>query len=344
MRHELPIEDELPGVITTISPSDGMFSGDREHYFWAGRSALECVRLGLQLAGRTEVRSILDFPCGHGRVLRALRAAFPNAGLAACDLDRDGVDFCARTFGATPLYSHVDPGSIRIDGSFDLIWVGSLFTHLDVDRWEGFLGLFRSVLAPGGVLLFTTAGRFVVQELRRGVGRLGLSPSGVEAILASFDARGYGFGGYPSTPEYGVCVASPSWVLGRIEQAAGLRLACATERGWLRRQDAFASVLHGDYEGVVDHADSATVLGWAWDAARPDVPVAVDLLDGARRIATAVADGFRQDLVDAGLGNGRHGFAFRIPPGSRDGGEHRLHVRISGTDIDLRRSPRLVRL
>ena len=344
MSHDPKIEGELSSLITTISPADSMFSGDREHYFWAGRSALECVRLGLQLAGKTEVQSILDFPCGHGRVARMLRAAFPAAALTACDLNRDGVDFCARTFGAVPVYSHVDPGSIRIDGPFDLIWVGSLFTHLDAGRWRGFLGLFRSVLAPGGVLLFTTAGRFVVQELRRGVSRLGLTPGGVDAVLAAYDARGCGYHGYPDNPEYGVCVASPSWVVAQVERLAELRLACVTERGWLRRQDAFACVLHGDYEGVLDQAELSRILGWAWDAARPDAAVAVDLIDGDARIATSVAGDFRQDLLDAGIGNGRHGFEFRIPSETRDGRDHLLHVCISGTSLGLRRSPRTVRL
>lgn len=342
MSHQRQVDHEPPSVITTISPADGMFSGDREHYFWAGHSALECVRLGLERAGKTEVRSILDFPCGHGRVVRTLGAAFPAAALTVCDLDRDGVDFCARTFGATPVYSHVDPGSIRIDGSFDLIWVGSLFTHLDVERWQGFLALFRSLLAPGGVLLFTTAGRFVVRELRRGVSRLGLSPAGADAILAAYDARGYGYHGYPASPEYGVCVASPSWVVGQVERLEVLRLACATERGWLRRQDAFACVLHGDYEGVLDQADASRVFGWAWDAARPDAAVAVDLLDGTTRIATVVAEEFRQDLADAGLGNGRHGFSYQLPAAGVDWRGRVLQARISGTSIDLRKSPRTI--
>jgi SAM-dependent methyltransferase len=318
-----------------------MFSGDREHYFWAGRSALECIRLGLQLAGKTEVHSILDFPCGYGRVARTLRAAFPAAALTVCDLDRDGVDFCARTFGAAPVYSHADPSSIRIDGSFDLIRVGSLFTHLDAERWQGFLELLRSVLAPGGLLLFTTAGRFVVQELRRGASRLGLTPGGVDAVLAAYDARGCGYHGYPNTPEYGVCVASPSWVTAQVERLAVLRLACVTERGWLRRQDAFACVLHGDYEGVLDHVDSSRVLGWAWDAARPDAAVAVDLLADGTRIATVVADELRQDLADAGLGNGRHGFSYRLAGEAKRRGSL-LQGRISGTSTDLRKSPRRI--
>ena len=79
---------------------------------------------------------ILDFPCGHGRVLRYLRAEFPQAEITACDLLRDGVDFCAANFGAIPVYSDPDPSRIGLPrDAFDLIWVGSLFTHFDAARW-----------------------------------------------------------------------------------------------------------------------------------------------------------------------------------------------------------------
>ena len=59
----------------------------------------------LALVGKTEVRKILDLPCGYGRVLRMIHAAFPRATIHACNLNKDAVDFCAATFGAIPVYS-----------------------------------------------------------------------------------------------------------------------------------------------------------------------------------------------------------------------------------------------
>lgn len=64
---------------------------------------------------------ILDLPSGAGRVLRALRAGFPDASIVACDLMRDGVDFCAREFGAIPVYAAADVGSGTGPDRFDLI-------------------------------------------------------------------------------------------------------------------------------------------------------------------------------------------------------------------------------
>src|SRR4029453_9635557 len=88
------LTEEPDGLIEEISPNDGMFVGNRIHYFAVAQGALECIRVALLAAGKQDVRSILDLPCGHGRVLRKLKAEFPDAALTGCDIERDGVDFC----------------------------------------------------------------------------------------------------------------------------------------------------------------------------------------------------------------------------------------------------------
>ena len=77
--------------------------------------------------------SVLDLPCGHGRILRALKAAFPDAKLSA------GIWMIKRSTFApahSERYPNVDRGKIRIRAKFKLIWVGSLFTHLSGDEWQ----------------------------------------------------------------------------------------------------------------------------------------------------------------------------------------------------------------
>ena len=110
--------------------------------------------------------SALDLPSGHGRVLRWIKAEFPDARLGAGDIDHDGVEFCAATFGATPVYGREDPADVEIDAPYELIWCGSLFTHLPPERWEGFLALFERALVPGGLLVFTTHGRRIAERIR----------------------------------------------------------------------------------------------------------------------------------------------------------------------------------
>src|SRR6185436_830844 len=84
----------------TRSPSDKMVN---TWYFSVGRSAVDVVMQACMASTLTEVRTVLDLPCGYGRVLRHLVALFPRASFAACDVDREAVEFCASTFGAKPL-------------------------------------------------------------------------------------------------------------------------------------------------------------------------------------------------------------------------------------------------
>ena len=115
-------EQSPPHIIADISPRDTMYTaGWEQHYASVGQSALQAIRLAMLAVGKVHFKKILDLPCGHGRIQRVLRAAFPDAEITACDLDFDGVDFCVQTFGAIPLYSAEKPemicGRVRISRS-----------------------------------------------------------------------------------------------------------------------------------------------------------------------------------------------------------------------------------
>jgi SAM-dependent methyltransferase len=75
--------------------------------------------------------------------------------------------------------------------------------------------------------------------------------------------------------------------------------------------------------------------GWAWDCARPDTPISVDIFDGKTLLGTVHADRFRQELLDEGRGDGRHGFEYLLPQSLIDGRQHVLTVRIAGFDLPL---------
>jgi hypothetical protein len=63
-------------------------------------------------------------------------------------------------------------------------------------------------------------------------------------------------------------------------------------------------------EGVVDFFAGSTIGGWAWRIGRPNDHVALMVRHKGRAVAKIVADGFRQDLLDAGIGSGTHAFLF----------------------------------
>src|SRR5262249_46249666 len=120
----------------TVAPDDEMYLYGPDWYFAVGLSGLRCVLQALSACHLSSVSSILDLPCGHGRVARYFRAAFPTAELTFCDLNRSGVDFCVNQFSGRGIYSQVDLRRVALGGPFDVIWVGSLFTHLDASRVE----------------------------------------------------------------------------------------------------------------------------------------------------------------------------------------------------------------
>jgi hypothetical protein len=62
-------------------------------------------------------------------------------------------------------------------------------------------------------------------------------------------------------------------------------------------------------------AGPGVVEGWAQDEADAETPVALDVLRGGRRIGRVLANRYRADLRDAGLGSGCHAFRFALPPG-----------------------------
>jgi SAM-dependent methyltransferase len=249
------LEQYAGGVNMEISPRDHMFNTDPNpvNYHALGWTALDCIRLALLHAQKETVSNILDLPSGHGRVSRILRAEYPDARLTACDIDRDGVDFCAEAFGAQPVYAHERPEDIRLGDTYDLIWCGSLLTHMDEPQWQGFMDLFESALVPGGVLVFSTSGRCIALRLRDPAFAPQYldSEEGRERILRSYEETGFGYADYQlphdfrkslSLPEnFGISLAAPSWVCSLIERRAGLQLLSYLEGRW-GSQDVIACV------------------------------------------------------------------------------------------------------
>jgi SAM-dependent methyltransferase len=224
--------------IRDISPNDEMRMTTAENYFIFGLEALTYIKDAIRTARVGDPENILDVPSGHGRVLRMLKAAYPAARLTACDINRDAVDYCARVFGAEPLYSVEDPAEIELPGDFDLIWCGSLLTHVDVDKWHGFMSLFEEQLAPSGMLVFTTHGRGSAEEVRTRKRRFPIEDA--ERLIRDYDCDGFGFECYHDSAGYGISMSSPAWVCRQLESHSALRLLLYTEGGWHGRQDAVA--------------------------------------------------------------------------------------------------------
>jgi len=96
------------------------------------------------------------------------------------------------------------------------------------------------------------------------------------------------------------------------------------------------------YEGFFDAADCSQLVGWAWDQNRPNTPINVDIYANGGFIATVSANLPRQDLVNAGKGNGFHAFVFNVPSWLRNGQQQSIAVRFGGTSTQLTWSPRQI--
>jgi SAM-dependent methyltransferase len=100
---------ETAAVSRQIADCDAMFAGDTvESYLMVGRSAIELIAVAMIAARKADVASVLDLPCGAGRVTRHLRAFFPDAELFVSDIDKNGERFAVDAFAARALAAPPD--------------------------------------------------------------------------------------------------------------------------------------------------------------------------------------------------------------------------------------------
>lgn len=94
------------------------------------------------------------------------------------------------------------------------------------------------------------------------------------------------------------------------------------------------------YEGLIDGSDCNSIRGWAWNEKEPNTSVNVDIYDGGTKLTSVAANLFRQDLVNAGKGNGYHGFSYATPSSLKNGAVHSISVTYAGTSTTLSGSPK----
>jgi len=232
----------LTATSSRIFSEDRMYTGNGEHYFRVGLSAIHCIDEALRRAATDSPRRILGMPCGGGRVLRFLVARFPKSKFTACDVDRKLVDFCAREFGANPVYSQSNFDEVTFAEPFDLIWCGSLVTHLNRDGIVSLWKLFDRHLRPGGLVVFTTHGDYVAERIPRREFDYLLTKEQTDRIGLPYAEAGYGFEAYEGLKDWGVSLTSRAWIRARIAELGGWREVYFKPRGWDDHQDVFAFV------------------------------------------------------------------------------------------------------
>jgi SAM-dependent methyltransferase len=232
-------------IDSQVSSDDDMVNSgwdlDNSHYFAVGANAIEIILQSMLLCGLGAAKSVLDMPCGFGRVTRHLKSAFPDADLYACDLYQNRIDFCSSVLGARPIKSKENLNEIVFPTKFDLIWCGSLLTHLPSYLFKAALELFSRSLNPNGIAIVTVHGRYslFVQHNRWKY----LSDDMFAIAESEFRVAGFGYADYSSgnqfveQKQYGISLSAPSYVLKCLEGDESIRIKSYVERHWDDHQD-----------------------------------------------------------------------------------------------------------
>ncbi len=139
---------------------------DRDSFLDVGRKCAFDLKHSLSLIGENlqDFNNVLDFGCGCGRVLRHFYDLPERCHLYGTDIDREAIDWCRSNL---PRISFAVNNSLpplpHPTGTFELVYVCSVFTHLDEDYQFAWLTELKRVLKPGGILIATTHGAFAQQ-------------------------------------------------------------------------------------------------------------------------------------------------------------------------------------
>lgn len=147
-----------------IPPTDFLVrvagSPDVRWFLEGGKLALSSITdaLGRQGIAAGDLGAVLDFGCGCGRVARHWPAV-SGAAVTGVDYNPELIAWCRRNlpFGAFQVNRLVPPLPFP-DGSFDLAYALSVFTHLPEPLQDAWLDELARVLRPGGHLLLTVHG------------------------------------------------------------------------------------------------------------------------------------------------------------------------------------------
>jgi SAM-dependent methyltransferase len=155
-------------------------SADADWYTEGGKLSVESICRILRAAdlGPRDFRSMLDFGCGSGRVIRHWRPV-SNAALHGADRNPALVQWCRRNLPFAKFQSNTLEARLENDDqAFEFAYALSVLTHMPEDMQQPWMSELWRILRPGGYLLITTQGEAFLSKLtdteraRYGAGRI----------------------------------------------------------------------------------------------------------------------------------------------------------------------------
>ncbi len=231
----------LRSVSLKVHHADAMYLGKPEHYLSVGLSASRAITEAIKRYNEDFIpQNILDLPCGYGRVLRFLRVMFPDSTVTAAEINTKYIDFCTKKFSAVPLVSKENLRELKLPHKYDLIWCGSLCTHLNLDKTSQLIKFFHDHLADNGICIFTTHGEFSIEQLKSGMARYRLTDDSKKSIVEQYETSGYGYADYPYTTGYGISVVTYDKMSDIAQKASNWNELLFKQKGWDNHQDIYA--------------------------------------------------------------------------------------------------------
>lgn len=155
--------DDLKKVAPPIPPYSlrSIVAASSEALFlWTGiADASKFMSTYLRHAGsKPDNARILDFGCGCGRMTRFF-GQVPEIDISGTDINAATVAWCQENLrGVKTVSNRERPPLDYDDGSFDMVYSLSIFTHLPEGASKAWLTEIGRVLAPGGVAILSTHG------------------------------------------------------------------------------------------------------------------------------------------------------------------------------------------
>jgi CheY-like chemotaxis protein len=195
---------------------------------------LSIIQANQELAQVPDFKSILDFGSGAGRVTRWFRAAYPNAQITTADLRERDLDLCVSEFGSTRWVTSTDLQRLEAPQTYDLVWMGSVLTHLSADNSRLLMQKAMDWCNDKGLYVTSFHGRYAysVRQNQYYVPDLSKLPE----IEKGFETSDYGYADYPDSVGYGVSFTDPSWVISQAKKLP-CRIIAMGERVWDSNHD-----------------------------------------------------------------------------------------------------------
>lgn len=144
-------------------------TSDGEHFHSSGSQSLADLENALSAVGTTltAARTMLDFGCGCGRILRWLNG-LQNVALHGCDIDPEATTWVSENLPYVRVTRNAElPPLPYDDHSFDLVFNHSVFTHLPEDYQDAWLAELSRVVRPEGLAVLTVAGEHAFDGFRK---------------------------------------------------------------------------------------------------------------------------------------------------------------------------------